>query len=392
MKRIFGIMSCFLLFISCTSIFSKELKFETGSWDSIKVLAQKSNKIIFLDAYTDWCMWCNVLDKKTFSDEKVIDFINANFIPAKYNMEEGFGKILAMKYRVRGFPAQLFFTPEGKLIFFISGYSPPVEFIDKIKIVLDKNKHIKGNGITDVMEPDFPNFYKTAFEKYGSKERRTPDADEITAFLNSRIDDLTDEISWSVMSVFQTNEEINNYFLAHIGRYEELYDFYTVNKKLYSIIYENFENVVKDTNAEGLKNVLAMIDKYDNLKADENKMFYEILFYQKIGNWNKFIDLINENVQAGKLPDYEIYRYSRIIDKNINNVLILQKAIDWVKPIIEKSTEYKELDIYASFLFKTKNFSDAKIYAEKAIEMGNQSKEDVKSTEILLEKIKLEIK
>ncbi|MGC6414302.1 MAG: DUF255 domain-containing protein, partial [Bacteroidia bacterium] len=30
--------------------------------------AVKEGKIILIDAYTDWCGWCKVMDKKTYTD------------------------------------------------------------------------------------------------------------------------------------------------------------------------------------------------------------------------------------------------------------------------------------------------------------------------------------
>ena len=31
-------------------------------------LAQQTGKIAVIDCYTDWCGWCKVMDKKTFSN------------------------------------------------------------------------------------------------------------------------------------------------------------------------------------------------------------------------------------------------------------------------------------------------------------------------------------
>jgi len=52
------------------------------------VNAQKKNKKpIFMDVYTPWCGPCKLLDKQTFSDPKVIKYINENFNPVKFNAE-----------------------------------------------------------------------------------------------------------------------------------------------------------------------------------------------------------------------------------------------------------------------------------------------------------------
>jgi len=56
--------------------------------------AQKTQpKKIFMDVYTIWCGPCKLLDKNTFSDKKVIEFINENYYAVKFNA------ILRMKTR-----------------------------------------------------------------------------------------------------------------------------------------------------------------------------------------------------------------------------------------------------------------------------------------------------
>ena len=49
---------------------------------------QKNPKKLFIDFYTDWCGWCKVMDKKTFTDAQVIDFMNKNFYAVKFNAEQ----------------------------------------------------------------------------------------------------------------------------------------------------------------------------------------------------------------------------------------------------------------------------------------------------------------
>ncbi len=46
-----------------------------------------SGKKIIIDLYTDWCGWCKVMDRNTFTDPDVIDHINNNFVPVKFDAE-----------------------------------------------------------------------------------------------------------------------------------------------------------------------------------------------------------------------------------------------------------------------------------------------------------------
>ena len=63
---------------------------EQVKWLSLKeaeVVLQTEHKPILIDLYTDWCGWCKVMDKKTYSNEKVIQYINEHFIPVKLDAE-----------------------------------------------------------------------------------------------------------------------------------------------------------------------------------------------------------------------------------------------------------------------------------------------------------------
>ncbi|MEO5683745.1 MAG: DUF255 domain-containing protein [Chitinophagaceae bacterium] len=42
---------------------------------------------ILIDLYTDWCGWCKVMDKKTYTNAKVIAYLQQHFYPVKLNAE-----------------------------------------------------------------------------------------------------------------------------------------------------------------------------------------------------------------------------------------------------------------------------------------------------------------
>jgi len=51
--------------------------------------ANKTNKKKFaIDIYTSWCHWCKVMDKETFTDQKVIDYMNEHFYAVKLDGEQ----------------------------------------------------------------------------------------------------------------------------------------------------------------------------------------------------------------------------------------------------------------------------------------------------------------
>jgi len=54
--------------------------------DAVK-LHKENPKKMFIDVYTDWCTFCKVMDRKTFTDPIIIDYINKNYYAVKFNGE-----------------------------------------------------------------------------------------------------------------------------------------------------------------------------------------------------------------------------------------------------------------------------------------------------------------
>ena len=111
-------------------------------------------KMIIVDVYTDWCGWCKKMDKETFTDPKVVDYINSNFYAVKMNAEDNvrtfdfMGKKyteaqMAAAMRVRSYPN--FVVIESKLqnIAQLPGYRQPEQFMAGLDELVEKAFRIK---------------------------------------------------------------------------------------------------------------------------------------------------------------------------------------------------------------------------------------------------------
>src|SRR5687768_15614972 len=57
------------------------------SFEELQALYASNPKPILIDLYTDWCGWCKHMDKTTYRNDKVVDYINKNYYAVKYNAE-----------------------------------------------------------------------------------------------------------------------------------------------------------------------------------------------------------------------------------------------------------------------------------------------------------------
>lgn len=82
-KKAFFSSVFFLLIISSSFCQIKWMSFD----DALKANSGNKKKKVFVDVYTDWCGWCKHMDKTTFQDSLVVDYMNRHFYAVKLNAE-----------------------------------------------------------------------------------------------------------------------------------------------------------------------------------------------------------------------------------------------------------------------------------------------------------------
>ncbi|MBC7903278.1 MAG: thioredoxin family protein [Gemmatimonadaceae bacterium] len=84
---ILAITSWFLVFSCAEKPADKGVKLQWMTLQEAQVAMQKEKKPLLIDLYTDWCGWCKVMDKKTYSNKNVVEYLQKNFYPVKLNAE-----------------------------------------------------------------------------------------------------------------------------------------------------------------------------------------------------------------------------------------------------------------------------------------------------------------
>ncbi len=76
-----------VLFFAVLGVSTQAQKINWISFNDALAAQKKDPKPIFIDVYTNWCPPCKLLDKNTFGDAQVADYINANYYAVKFNAE-----------------------------------------------------------------------------------------------------------------------------------------------------------------------------------------------------------------------------------------------------------------------------------------------------------------
>lgn len=76
-----------LFFILVSFNFPDKDKVQWMSVAELQVAYSKAPKPIIVDVYTSWCGWCKVMDKETYRNTKVANYINEHFYAVKLDAE-----------------------------------------------------------------------------------------------------------------------------------------------------------------------------------------------------------------------------------------------------------------------------------------------------------------
>ncbi len=126
--------------------------------DQADQLKGKTDKIFMVDVYTDWCGWCKVMDKKTFTDTEVQNYLDEGFHAVKFDAEQkapinfdgnsydwiptgrkGVNKLAFKLLSGRlSYPSIVFLNSNLEPIQVVPGYKTPVQMMEVLKTIKAK--------------------------------------------------------------------------------------------------------------------------------------------------------------------------------------------------------------------------------------------------------------
>ena len=125
--------------------------------------AGTQSRPILLDMYTDWCVWCKVLDESTYTDAKFIEF-SKGFTCARVNAEVD--TATASRYRVRGYPTVLVLRPDGTEIDRVVGYYRAPEFMALVQDYLAGRNTLASLAAAESAQGQEPEFLSKLADRY----------------------------------------------------------------------------------------------------------------------------------------------------------------------------------------------------------------------------------
>lgn len=157
-----------LMFLPLIS-FSQSQKIEWMTIEEALKAQEKAPKKIVMDVFTDWCGWCKVMDRDTFTDSAVAAYISKNYYAVKMNAEQQKAFVykgqtfnlltnggssmnqfvLAITNNKPSYPSLAYFTESGDVLTVVPGFRKPGELLLILKYLgEDKYKTTKFEDFT----------------------------------------------------------------------------------------------------------------------------------------------------------------------------------------------------------------------------------------------------
>ncbi|AZA75303.1 thioredoxin family protein [Chryseobacterium indoltheticum] len=367
------------------------IKFEEGSnFKTILAKAKKENKLVFIDAYAVWCGPCKLMVKNIFPLKPVGDYYNANFVNAKIDMEKGEGIDLAKKYNVKVFPTYLFINGDGEEVHRTIGYVEEKDFIQFAMDAGDPNKRLTA--------------LKQKFEK-GEKD---------SEFL----------LNLAGLTVYNdtefSNKVLERYFAAKPAITQDnlqllLQAMKSTDGAPYKIFTERKADILKiipEKNVESIdKNVKVntVMSKAYNTTTKKLDEAYFLAETQKFMTKDEAENLLKRVKASRALKDKDFATYEKItielnkdtsalsadqlnslawnFFENVTTKSSLETAVKWAQESVNKNENYANTDTLANLYNKIGDKKNAKIWAQKSVDLGKAAGEDTADTEKLLKSL-----
>ena len=387
------LISTLFLFIGLLAFAQAGIKFDEGNFSSLLAKAKKENKLIFLDAYASWCGPCKLMAKNIFTLQSVGDYYNSHFVNAKMDMEKGEGVALAKKYNVRAYPTYLFINGDGEIVHRVLGYVEEKPFIQFAKDAEDPKRNIgalKARFEKGDADPEFlknlamltiyedANFSGKVTKKYFEvKFDKAFSQEDIQLLLTGLMN--TEDPRYEIFK--NKKEEIVKILPA------AQYEAFDKNIKMNTIVKKAYNPETKTLNTEyfltetekvfGKEQAEKMLVRVKASYALKNKDFatYEKLTLEQYKDFSK----ANSN---------ELNSVAWNFFENVKDKKSLQTAILWAQESVKKDESYANTDTLANLYNKVGDKKNARLWAEKSVELAKKSGEDAAETQKLLDSLK----
>lgn len=399
LKTLIEVMKVHLIgifLLSCASLMANDIaqipfiEVESSEeWEKVFVQARAENKMVFVDAYTDWCNYCHKLDKEVYTDQSVIDYYGQNFINVKFDAESEFGYPKAQELNITGYPTLLYMTPKDEVFKVVDGFVPAEALL------------AYGKDIFRMMES-----LPLLEEKYDSRNITADEQLELISILESTdelrakevaknyVTKLREEDFLEIQNIWLLSRHQNNidgYPFIYISTHKDLivktHGINEFNDYMSAVYNDNLELSIKYGDHELMQNLITGVLPLfiDNDQLPTAIYSTRAVYYGQRGEFDKYkIEVntyMNNHLSRDSKAEFALSTTYDIIENyateemvNFSTQLLQQALI-----IDEKSFELNSILGYAKGLVGDYKAADKYLEIAKSIAKGEEEQEIIQS-------------
>ncbi len=380
------ILLAFVFLMGSNTYAQSGIQFTQGTWKELLAKADKENKLIFMDAYAEWCGPCKMMARDVFTAEEVGNYFNTKFINVKMDMEKGEGIGLSRDFGIMAYPTLLFIDETGEVVHRAVGYHTKDLLLNLGEAALDPSrnfgsinaKYESGDRSPDLLKnlalaryDAMDGSYSQVAEEYLATQKNWNTEDNME-FIFRMVSDLD-----SKMADFMLNNQ--QAFVTKFG-----------DRAIAGKVNELVQNTISRAETEAdLKKVEQLYAKIYPEQAGEMAMRLKMGFYAQREDWSNFgkaADAFYKKYPAQSWD--ELNEIAWIYYEEVNGKKELKTALNWAKQSVKMDKNYYNMDTMASLYYKLGKKGKALKTANEAIKLAKATGEDYSATEGLIEKIK----
>ena len=375
--RIIGLLLGFLLLAQLGS--AQGIQFYHGEWKDALAEAKKQDKLLFVDAYAQWCGPCKRMAKEVFTQGKVGDFFNDKFVNLKLDMETPDGRSFGQNYPVSAYPTLLFLNGEGEIVKKITGGKQADDLIGLGHLAIksyDRSddyavKYEEGDRSYDLMVA-----YVSELNKVGK-----PSLKISNDYINSNPDiTAAQKAKFLLTAVKESDSRLFDLLLSMKAE--------AISATSEEVLTESVENAILATVKKAVEFeypdlVVEAIDKYKKADLGDSKKFEQEakLEYHKLsGNYAEWKELAEKYLKKYGKKDHDVFKKHLATLKTDFTYEKDAKpyACEVCKELVKKDDKSENYAEYIQLLLDCRNYEEARKVTNEAIKVAEKRQEDPK--------------
>lgn len=350
--------------------------------------AKTEGKPVFVMLYADWCPHCNQMKKEVFSDPKVMEFLNKNYVCVWKNIEKEEGMALKNKFKTTSLPSFLFLDSNETLLYALKGEMKTPEFLAEAGYAL--NPKFQLPNLEKEFLADTGN--ATKFFNYLNTLKKGKDRTELSIpthiYLQTKSDEqLISETNWRVIAngVTDINSREFQYVLKHQKEFAAVASQNRVDRKIESIVNELLRPLVDNLDTINYYKQREVAKSIKLQKTDSIVFKYDLTLAERTEKWNFYKKVTLEDTEKLAWNDASFLKeIGQTYLKHIDDKESLKKSISWVQHSLELNDSYDGTLLVSKLYNKIKDKKSALKYAKDAKAIGKEMGWNTKDVDALL--------